>query len=342
MGSLKDETIARLLGHNPNPGDSIDGVEKQAKDMNVVQGALSTARTLSGASALEAQIEDANKRAEKAAEAARKAEEDKHRAEIDKVEATLGAKIDGLAKSYTGGASQEKIADQIAEIKKAANELGMGGSKVSELREMMTLITSLNPQKTMIEQIKDAKELIGAIMPAPDKGNGVTVGGMPATIALEIKKMDTNLQITLQKMQDERQERHQEFELRMKQYELDRADRIAEAQGKIQVEQDRNKLIAGGLDTIGRAVGRGMVEGSRGGAAAPGSVAGRPTQEQKVYHIEVAPEEGATFDCPHCKTKIAVGPDSTQAQCVGCNTTFPIVRKAAAAAPPAPPESEEE
>lgn len=341
MPNLRDETIARLANQKQEPGQTVEGVEKTAKEMSVVQGAMNTARELSGTSALEGQLTEANKRAEKAAEAARQAEEDKHKAEIEKVEATLGAKIDGLAKSYAGGASQQTIADQIAEIKKAAAELGMGGSKVSELKDMMNLITSLNPQKTLMDQIKDAKDLITAISPPADKQSDGLIGGMPASIALELKKMDTNLQVTLQKMQDERQARQQEFELRMKQYDLDRADRIAEAQGKIRVENDRNKMFAGGLETIGRAIGKGMQEGSRQPGGSPGAIAGQSKAGPKLYQMEAFENETGEFDCPNCQTRVAVGPTTTEAQCVECESKFTITRKAApAASEPIPPGEE--
>jgi hypothetical protein len=341
MGSLKDETLIKLAGQKPHSQETIDDVEKKTKDMSVVQGAMNTARELSGANTLEKQVVDANDRADKAQKERDKAVEDKHKAEIEKVEETLGAKIDNLAKSYTAGASKETIADQIAGIKKAANELGMGTSKVSELREMMNLITSLNPQKSLVEQIKDAKELINVIVPHAEQGKEFSIGGMPANVALELKKMDTNLQITLEQMKDDRERRNQDFELRIKQYDLEREDRIAEANAKIVVEQDRNKMIAGGLETIGRAIGRGMAEGSQ---QSPHTITGKASEPAKSYHIELAPDESADFDCPTpgCGARIAVGPDSTEATCVGCNTKFPVIRKAVAEMQGPPPPTEEE
>jgi hypothetical protein len=332
MGSLKQETIAKMAGKKTNPEETIEGVEKEAKDMNVVKGAMNTARELAGAGTLEKQIDEANKRATKAEEERQQAIEGKHKAEIEKVETALGAKIDGLAKSYTGGASKESIADQIAEIKKAAAELNMGGSKVSELREMMSLINTLNPHKSMVDQIRDAKELISAIVPQPGKTNEFSIGGMPAAIALELKKMDTNLQVTLENMKDERQRRDQEFALKIKQFDLERQDRIAEAQGKIQVEQERNKMISGGLETIGRAIGHGLADGSR-EAAPPGSIGARQPEPPKSYHIELNENEADEFGCPKCAARIAVGPTTTEAQCVGCNSRFPVVRKPATQTP---------
>jgi hypothetical protein len=343
MGNLGDETAAKLAGRKQDPGETIEGVEKQAKDMSAVQGAMSTARQLAGTDALQGQIEEANKRAEKATEAARKAEEDKHRAEIDKVEATLGAKIDNLGKAYVGGASKESIADQIAEIKKAATELNMGGSKISEIREMMNLITSLNPQKSLVEQITNAKELINVISPPPEKKSEFAIEGMPASIALQLKKMDHDLQITLETMKDERQRRQEEFQLTIKQWDIDRQDRINEAQGRIQVEQERNKMIAGSLETVGRAIGKGIAEAGAPGSQRAGPIAGSASQTAKSYTVDLGPDDTnkpISFDCPTCQTKVAAGPDATEATCINCQSQFTFSRKPATQMPVA--QSEEE
>jgi hypothetical protein len=340
MGSLKEETIAKLAGKKTNPEETVDGIKKQAEDMTVIDHAMDTARKLSGAGALQEELTHEHKKVAEAEQQRDKAIEDKHKAEIEKVETVLGAKIDGLAKSYTAGASKDSIADQIAEIKKAATELNMGGSKVSELKEMMNLITTLNPQKSMVDQIRDAKELISAIVPQPGKPNEFSIGGMPAAIALELKKMDTNLQVTLETMKDDRQRRDQEFALKIKQFDLDRQDRIAEAQGRIQVEQERNKMISGGLETVGRAIGHGMADGSREVAQAPGSIGATQQQPAKSYHIALDENEADEFDCPKCAARIAVGPTTTEAQCVGCNSKFPVVRKPAKMPGPQPPEEE--
>jgi ribosomal protein L37AE/L43A len=339
MGSLKEETIAKLAGKKTNPEESVDGIKKQAEDMTVIDHAMETARKLSGAGVLKEELDHEHKKVADAEQQRDKAIEDKHKAQIEKVQSELGAKIDTLANSYTRGVSKESIADQIAEIKKAAAALDMGGSKVSELKEMMNLITTLNPHKSMVDQIRDAKELITAIAPQPGKPNEFSIGGMPAAIALEIKKMDINLQTTLETMKDERERRAQEFALRIKQFDLERQDKISEAQGKIQVEQERNKMISGGLETVGRAIGHGLADGSR--EVAPGSIGARQTESPKSYHIELNENQADEFDCPKCAARIAVGPTTTVAQCVGCQSKFPVVRKSASQMPETQPPEEE-
>jgi hypothetical protein len=342
MGSIRDETIAKLSGIRKETEETVDGVKKKAEDMSVVRGAITTARELSGAVELEAELDRKDKKLEGVEKQRDQAIEDKHKAEIDTVKSELGAKIDALTKAYIGGASKESIAEQIVEIKKAANELNMGGSKISEIREMLGLITTLNPQKSMVDQIRDAKELISAIVPQPGKPNEFQIAGMPATIALELKKMDTNLQVTLETMKDDRERRSQEFALKIKQFDLERQDKIGEAQGRIAVEKERNKMLAGGLETIGRSIGRGMAEGSRQGVPPVSSMGQKAAEQPKSYHIELGENEPANFDCPNCSEKIAVGPDSTQAQCVGCNSKFPIIRKPATQVPESQSLAEEE
>jgi hypothetical protein len=342
MGSLRDETIAKLTGDKSNPEATVDNVKKQADDMSVIDKAMDTAKKLANTGALEAEMDRKDKKLEKAEQDRDKAIEGQHKAEIETVRTELGSKIDKLAQAYAGGASKNSIAEQIAEIKKAANELNMGGSRISEVREMMNLIATLNPQKTLVDQIKDAKELINTIMPPPGTGKEFSIGGMPATIALELKKMDTNLQITLENMKDERQRKDQEFQIKIKEYDEARADRIQEAAGKLEVERERNKMISGGLETVGRAIGKGLAEAGGQGSPLPGAIAGKAAEPPKSYHIELGQNEAADFNCPKCSTIIAVGPDSTQAQCVGCNSKFPVVRKPAIPVTGPPPPNEEE
>jgi len=330
---LRETLIARTLGmQGKSKEETIDDVEKEANRIGVVAKTMDAAKQLSGTNALQEELNKKDKKIEAEQERADKATEAAHQAQIQGVKVELGAKIDKLAESYTGGASTQTISGQIAEIKKAADQLNLGGSKVSEIKDMMTLIESLNPRKSLLEQIKDAKELITVFQPQKEENKDFTIGGMPASIALELKKMDTNLQITLESMKDERQRRDQEFKLKIKQYDDERDLRVQEANARIQVEQDRNKMFGGAVDTLGRAIGKGAAEAGRESARPGAPVSGqgqRGQQQPKTYHIELAENEKADFDCPLCKTRMAVGPDTTIAECASCHAKYPIVRSTA-------------
>jgi hypothetical protein len=316
---LRDETIAKLTGVNKKPEETIDGVKKQADDMDVIDKAMGTARKLSGAEALQDQLDRKDKKIEEVEQQRDKATEEKNKAQIETVRTELGTKIDDLVKSLAAGGSKQSIAEQIKDIKQAATELNLGGSKISEIKDMMTLIDSLNPKKSLADQIKDAKELITILAPPADKEKEFSIGGMPATVALELKKMDSNLQITLENMKDERQRKDQDFQLTLKKWDDERELRRGEIAGKIAVERERNKMVSDGLQLIGRAGGKAILDGLKESPPATGGVSG---------HIELGEGESGEFSCPNpnCNSPIAVGPTSTLATCATCKSQFPITR----------------
>jgi len=343
---IRPETIAAITGLNKKGRTTISDVKQQAEDMSVIDQSIDTARRLSGVPALEQEIDRKDKKLEKAEQDRDKAIEGKNKAELETVRTELGSKIDQLVNSLAGGASKKTIADEISDIKKAAVELNLGGSRISEIKDMMTLIDSLNPKKSLADQIKDAKELITILVPPADKGKEFSIGGMPATVALELKKMDSNLQITLENMKDDRQRKDQEFQLTLKKWDEDRELRRGEIEGKLAADRDRTKMIGDGLQMLGRAGGKAVADAAREGMApgvarspGPGAAASQPPQ--RSYHIDLAEAEGAQFECPHCKSPIAVGPTSIQARCLNCNAQFPITRAPASLTPePKPPEEE--
>jgi hypothetical protein len=319
MGSLRDETIAKLTGDKTNPEATIDGVKKQTQDMDAIDQAMSSARKLSGANTLQEAIDRQDKKLEKVEQERNKAVEDKHKAEIDIVRTELGSKIDHLQESWQGGASKKTVGDEIADIKKAASELGLGGSKVSELRELMGVIQTLNPKRNLAEEIKEAKELLATLQP-PEKEKQGLVGGFPPEIALQIKKMDADLQLHLEQMRDDRLRRDQEFKFEIKKWDEERDMRRAEIQGKVQSERERAEMFAGALQTIGKAAGEAYAENLTKGGAPLGS------SPRETYGIRLGESEQGTFECPHCKSPIGVGPTSINARCVTCGGTFPISR----------------
>jgi hypothetical protein len=341
--NIRERIIAKTLGMKEKPQETINDVKQQAENMSVIHQSLETAKELAGTPALEKELERKDKKMEQLERDKDKATEQAHAAEIQNVRTELGSKIDHLAESLKGGASQKSIADQISEIKKAATELGMGSSKISEIQEMMTLIDRLNPRKNLAEQVKEARELLASFQ--PEKNADVSIEGVPASVAIELKRMDNDVKLRLEEMADARQRSDQEFQLTLKKWDEERTMRREEIASKITVERERNQLLADGLQIIGRAGGKAIFDAAREGSGAgvsrstgPGA-AGTQGAQTPSYHIELAEGEAAKFECPHCKSPIVVVPTSTLAHCLGCNAQFPITRVAAGATPePEPPE----
>jgi hypothetical protein len=324
MTELRKVVIAKAMGAKINPSGDISDVEKKTKDMTIIDQAMETARKLAGTDVLTEEMKRKEDKLEEERKAKEKAEKDLAKKETELVEERLGSKIDKLTESISRGASPQSIAEQIGDIKKAAGELGLGGSKVSEFKEMATLIQSLNPQKDLAAQVKDARDLLTALQ--PERGKESLVEGVPAAVAIELKKMDSDFKIRLEQMADARQERDQNFQITLKKWEEDREIRRQEVDGKILVERERNQMIAGGLEIIGKAAGKAYAESGGGLAASLGSVSQRQSGAAKTGHIEIDQGQSGTFECPNCHSPIGVGPTSVTAQCVKCSSRFPIAR----------------
>jgi hypothetical protein len=346
MGDLKEEVIAKATGvFNPKPGESISEVKRATEDMNVVEGALHTARKLANTDGLAEQIKGKDAALAKAGEEKDKLKEALHETQIQIIQKELGGKIDQLADSIKGGASPKSISDQIIEVKKAAESLGLGGSKISEIKEIMGLVTSLSPQqKGLAEQVKDARDLLATLQ--PEGKREALVEGVPASVAIQLKEMDTNLKITLEKMADEREERANRFKLTLMQFEEDRDLRRQEVDGKLAMERERNQILANGLEIVGRAAGKAFAEGKLGAASQGGISQQGQDITPKSFNLKANEGEAGKFPCPVCDARgspseVAIGPTTTTASCVGCGSQFNIERAPVAApAEPKPPGEE--
>jgi hypothetical protein len=323
---IRSETIGKVLGLQPKPGESISDVKKQAEDIDVVEQTVETAKKLAGTSALEKQLEHKDGQLEKATAEKDKLKDELSASKIELIKGELGGKIDKLAEDIKGGASPKSISDQITEVKKAAESLGLGTSKFSDLKEMMALIQSLNPQRNLSEQVKEARELLTALEPSESKEKGGAVEGIPASIYLQVKQMESNTQLELEKMKDDRQRRDQEFQLTLRRYDEERLSRQEKMQMDYTIQKERNEMIAGAIEGFGRAAGKGYAEALGKG---PGEVATQ-TGEQGKYPvpIKLAEGESGTMECPLCKKPIGVGPTTEVAECIGCHTKFDVVREA--------------
>ena len=197
MRDLQDIVQHGLKGKKPpDSKEQIDEVQKTAEHIKVIDETVSTADKLAGGPAYRQQLDKLNEELNSLREDNTKLLEQLHRADIATIKSELGGKIDQLTDTVNKGAPREKISDQIDDIKKTATALGLGSTKMSELNEMMTFIEKLRPNKDLSSQIKDAQDLLKSIEPQKrDEGHE-----LPASIALQMKKMDHDLQIQLQHM----------------------------------------------------------------------------------------------------------------------------------------------
>jgi hypothetical protein len=319
---LRKVVIAKSLGAKTKTDGGIDEVKQETEHMSAIDKAMDTARKLAGTDILAESVKERDKKMEKMQDDHDKTKDELQKTQLKLIEEQLGGKIDKLSDSIKGGASTKSIGDQITDIKKAATELGLGGGKVSEFKEMADLIKGLNPQKSIVEQIKEANELSAMLHPAKEKET--LVEGMPPAIAVELKKLDSDLKIRLEQMADARQERDQNFQITLKKWDEERDIRRQEVDGKILVERERNQIFSGALKTIGESIGKGLKDA---GTTSPGGVSQGTQSIAQHYRVNINKgEDLSEFECPGCHSKVGIGPTTALAECINCHSQFEIVR----------------
>jgi hypothetical protein len=156
-------------------------------------------------------------------------------------------------------------------------------------------------------------------------------------IALEIAKM--HIDDAQKQREHERNLEKDKREWDLKLEEIRQQNAFDAAQLKL--DQEKVGMLAQLPEAIGGIILKGAMDRAKG----VGQVAQRAPQ-QKVYKIELGVGEANEFECPNCKSAIAVGPSSVTARCLKCNTQYPIERVQTGSPPqgvqagPPPPDEE--
>jgi len=314
MPVIKDAYIPDATNVTPVV-QKTDDLKKMTEGIKAVNEIKNVAGAVSGLDAIQRELERKEKKMEEIEKEREQAKREAQETKMELIQKELGGKIEQLSQTIKSGASQKSISEQLTEVKKAAVDLGLGTSKVSEFKEMANLIQSLGPQqKGLAEQVKEAKELLAAMQPEKEKETHVE--RIPAEIALEMKKMETNLQVTLEQMKDERQRKDHEFQLTLKKWEEEKELRRQEIESKLMLEKERNELIGGGLERLGRVIAQATLETEI------------PSQSRKIAAIQAGEGEFGEVTCinPNCQATVPIARDAMKAICPGCGTTYNINR----------------
>jgi hypothetical protein len=256
------------------------------------------------------------------AEEARKAAEDRERTLRDEEKVRI---------------QQEKdAADQAAAEEKAKRE-----TVEQQLRDQNTqmLLEKLNElkaqQKPWPEQLKEflsyGEDL--AVKLGFQKSTALQPKSEDPHIALELAKLELEGAREDRKFQLELEKSKREWDLQM--LEFKRTGDLK--QQELNLQEKRNAQIFSLPEVIGGAIAKGLIDREGAGVATPAARVPAPS-----YHIQAGAGEGGSFECPGCHGAIGVGPTTTQATCVQCNKTFPVVRGVSAvSAEPQPPQEEE-
>ncbi len=313
--------VRDVFAPKPTQVTQVDDVKKTMEHINVVDETIMTADKLAGGPGYreELQRQDA-----KISDMERRKDEQTktlHETQMQLLTEKLGFKIDELKQSIASGA--QPLGEKVAEIKEIAANLGLAPttpkSTVQELSELMTFVSSIKPDRSLAEQLREAKEMMQMI-----DGDKQPSSEMPASVALQMKQIDYNLQIQLKEMDDARDVRDKEWQLKLKQFDIDTDLKRQELAQKLAEGHERNQMLSGGIEKIGAVVARGMMESGGGiGGGAEASGVGPKIASQ---FIEAAEGEFGETTCPTCSGIIPIARDAVRAVCPGCSTIYPVKR----------------
>lgn len=261
------------------------------------------------------------KKLEKAISGDTESEVEKLKEQIHKNEiATVKDELDKLTKLIERGAPQKSVTDQIAEIKQAAHEMGLGGGKVSEIKDIFNLIEAIGKTKTekgLAEQVKEAKDMLSAI-----EGEKKPSEAIPAEIALQLKKMEFDNNIAIEEMRDKRAKDDRDWDMVKIKWQEERDSRRAEIEGKFAIERERNQMISGGIEQLGKVIARASMDADS-GIVAPANNSGTKLANEI---ISAGIGESGETTCPSCNGIIGIAKDADKAICAGCSTIYRVQR----------------
>ncbi len=178
-----------------------------------------------------------------------------------------------------------------------------------------------------IDQISKIASVLGYAK--PEAG-----GDMPASIRLQIMKMDMEREQAARQFEWDKMESERNWQLTLKKMEHEAALRQAEI---VEAEKKRNMFISP-FESIGSAIARGLLDnGGRmpsGGGAPQVSAPAGPAQKRKrsVHRLEANEGDTGEIACPECGQPVAIAPTARTAVCAACEAQFSIDRKPAGAA----------
>jgi len=172
-------------------------------------------------------------------------------------------------------------------------------------------------QKPFADQAKEffafAQE--AATMLGFEKPNAVKPASEDPKIALELAKM--NLELEKWKMEQEAKREQDKFDREIKLLEV-KENRVIEKE-KLAQQAKRDDMLFTAPQTLGAAIAQGLL-GQREGAAPV------DRSEPQTHKVTAGVGESGETVCPNCQAKVGIGPTTARATCVGCGDIFDVER----------------
>jgi len=285
-------------------GENSDEVQKFSKHIKAITEVTEAAGKVVGIDKLE---QEKRKMEEELREAQK---------EVEKLKMeTLTKQLDEI-KMALKAATEQRDVPAIKELEQKLEQVreAYHMEQLEALRRELEELRKERSQRDITEDIKRIKEV------GKELGLTSSTPTTPPDIMLQLKHMDYELQLELERIRDERDRREKEWQLTLKKWEEEKELRKQEIDAKVAAERDKVDTLKTIGTRLGKAIFEGALEGSQGG------IGGRPSANAKSYTVEAMNGEAGEFNCPKCSSVVGIAPDTVKAICANCGQVFPIKR----------------
>lgn len=283
--------------------DEVAALRKKTKVVQAQHELVSTVETLQNPPGLQQIREERQRELEEEARHAREQTENFHNREMARLQTE---REEALTQAQAADGKRQE-----AERSLQTQQTQMLLEKLEELKK------SNKPMEEQLDAYLAYAERIAGKM-GFQKADGRPPGDNPQ-ITLEIKKLELEAAERDRQWQWQMAEANRAWDMKIIELQDNRAFRKQELDQRAK----RDEALFSLPQAIGGAVAKGLID--REEHATSGSITRTP-QQSRSFRLEVGEGESGEAECPNCHSAVGVGPTSTVAQCVGCNSEFAVTR----------------
>ena len=180
-----------------------------------------------------------------------------------------------------------------------------------EMGDLKKMIESGKDNQSISDKVEEIQKTATALGWGPQQPSTQ----VPPDIQVKLQQMQIDMQFKLSEMEDERHRRDKEWDVAQQHRNDEKEFRRAELAQKAAADAERTQLMRGGMDGIGKIIGKTLVEEKGVGSQSP-----------KQFSIEAGAGEEGNVECPACATSIFLPPDANKIMCPGCGSTGMVKR----------------
>ncbi len=312
---------------NKEKEKEISQVQQVANEIDVVAATKKKAEELAGLPGTQQELIESRV-------AERKARETLEQNNQEQLRGSIASMEKKLAETHAEDSGQILALSTKLEAAKAESTRTMFDTLTNKINDLEKMKVESAPTTDIVKQVKGIKELFTELGLINSQQQSSTV---PGEMALQMKKMDFDMQQSIEDRADERARRDREWQLTVRKWDEEKEFKKAELAITASAKKEQNGMLMGIIQTIGETVAKSTTVAPAG--ATPVSAKAQPITTQKkaipednkekpagAIPIQVPEGQSGQFECVNCPGLVAVAEDAEGAMCAECETIYSVAR----------------